>query len=259
MNQKTNNNKLPVYKIILGSLAVPWVYRRLLVRNLSTTSIFVVLLGLAGSQVQKILTLPPWILIFVPILFVFLWMIVFTRFAVICHRTVLLGADASIKPFQLFSWSRRENAFLVRVLVVSLFAGLATIMFTSIFSTIAGFVSPGEAFLKDHSSTIESLAEIPVTYLLARLCLVLPATALDNKQGFRWAYENSSGNGIRIAIAIGLLPWLLDWLVSQVLPEGPSLALSLVYYLVTLVVMVVEISALSLSYKELVGIPSQQH
>jgi len=259
MNQKTNNNKLPVYKIILGSLAVPWVYRRLLVRNLSTTSIFVVLLGLAGSQVQKILTLPPWILIFVPILFVLLWMIVFTRFAVNCHRTVLLGADASIKPFQLFSWSRRENAFLVRVLVVSVLVGLATIMFTSFFGTVAGLIFPGETFLKEHFNTIESLAEIPATYLLARLCLVLPATALDNKQSFRWAYEISSGNGIRIALTIGLLPWLLDWLVSEVIPEGSSLALSLVYYLVTLVVMVVEISALSLSYKELAGVPPQQH
>jgi len=258
MNQSINNNKLPVGKVILGALVVPWVFRRMLVRNLSTTSFLIVLLGLAGSQTQIIQKLPYWISPLVPLVYLVLWLIVFTRFAVICHRTVLLGPDAKLKPFQFFSWSRRESAFLVRLFLVYLLVGLATIVFTQFLGTILGNIPSDKSFLKEHFNAVEAVAEIPATYVLARFCLLLPAAALDNRQSFPWAYRISSENGTRIAIVVGVLPWLLDWLVYEATMDGTSLLLNLVYYLVTLVAMVIEISLLSLSYKELVGTTLEQ-
>ena len=121
-----------------------------------------------------------------------------------------------------------------------------------------GNIPSDKSFLKQHFDAVETVAEIPATYVLARFCLLLPATALDNKQSLPWAYRVSGGNGIRIAIVVGILPWLLDWLVSESATDGTSILLNLVYYLATLISMVIEISLLSLAYKELVGNKSVQ-
>jgi len=251
MNQPEDSKKLPIGKIILGALVVPWAYRRWFVRNLSTSAILIVALSLLGSQTELLQKLPLWLQVILPFVYIVLWMTLFTRFAVICHRTVLLGADAEIKPYQFFSWSHRERAFLIRLIFVYLLAGITTLVLTQLIGTILGNIATFKSFLKEHFDIVQTVAKVPATYLFARFCLLLPAAALDHRQTLKWAYGVSQGNGIRIAIAIGVLPWGLDWLVSTAMVDKPSLLLNLVYYFMSIVIMVIEISALSITYKEL--------
>ena len=94
---------------------------------------------------------------------------------------------------------------------------------------------------------------IPATYYLARCSLVFPATAVDMKVGLQWSWRISQGNGWRLGIIVGALPWGLSTINAIFLRDGASslklVALALVSYLL----MTIEIAALSLAFKELSG------
>ncbi|HEY6123282.1 MAG TPA: hypothetical protein VIV63_01425, partial [Steroidobacteraceae bacterium] len=82
-----------------------------------------------------------------------------------------------------------------------------------------------------------------------RLCLVLPAIALGGD--VRAALRAARGNTLRLTVVIALLPVVLAFLI-EVIVRGDSTILDQALVVVLgAVVMVVEVSALSLSYREL--------
>ena len=63
----------------------------------------------------------------------------------------------------------------------------------------------------------------PVFYIVARLSLVLPATATGQPMGFREAWHASQHNGIRLAMTLAVVPLALYALESLTTPLIPPL------------------------------------
>ena len=88
-------------------------------------------------------------------------------------------------------------------------------------------------------------------YFLARCSLVFPATAIDRSVGLKWSWRLSAGNGWRLVIIAGALPWVLATFILAFQRDIASfwelVALAFVSYLLG----IFEIAGLSLAFKEL--------
>ncbi len=98
------------------------------------------------------------------------------------------------------------------------------------------------------------IATIPSAYVLGRLSPVFPATAIDQNESLKSAWDMTRGNGWRMLIVVGLLPWIIGVATSLLLRTGASIIEVTVITVLTYLLLVVEVVALSLAYKELVGI-----
>ena len=99
---------------------------------------------------------------------------------------------------------------------------------------------------------------IPALYVMARLSLVLPGTALDGKPTLNWAWQLSCGNGWRLVLLVGLLPWLFTQVAVILLRHNATLVEVVLIAVLVHVLLIVEVAALSLSYKELASTPSTE-
>lgn len=87
---------------------------------------------------------------------------------------------------------------------------------------------------------------------MSRCSLILPSCAIGiSGRSFLWSWEQSSGNGWRLTLLIGVLPFATD-LFFGLLPKSESLLVSLLEGVLWLAIGVIDVCLLSLSYKLLV-------
>ena len=101
------------------------------------------------------------------------------------------------------------------------------------------------------TKVIEFVASIPALYLIARLSLVFPATAIDRPASLKWAWRTSRGNGWRLVVVITVLPWLLSHLVGLLYRDEATAAEIVVLTVLGTALFALEIAALSIAYREL--------
>jgi hypothetical protein len=90
-------------------------------------------------------------------------------------------------------------------------------------------------------------------YPFGRLSPMFPATAVEHQPlpRIRWAWQLTRGNGWRLFVVVAVLPWLFALLLGAVYRDGATTVEWLLVCLLFLALLVVEIAAVSLSYKEL--------
>jgi hypothetical protein len=93
-------------------------------------------------------------------------------------------------------------------------------------------------------------------YLVARLVLVLPAIALEQKLDPRAAWGWSRRNGWRLVLAIFLLPKVLNSAIQWLLDASGHVAILGAVAVLNAIVLSLEIIVLSLSYRELAAAPA---
>ena len=182
-----------------------------------------------------------------------------TVLAVACHRLVLLGPTAStLKPS--LRWGARETRFLGWLLVLGVIYAvvhLAVVLLILNFGALSSFV---RAMSDQQGSSMpdmgwlrpaEYIGLLVSTYLVARLSLVLPATALDAKASFRLAWQQSARNGWRLLVIVGAFPWVLSRGLGLLSRSGATLAEWAILTLLSVIVSTLGIIALSLSYQDL--------
>ena len=178
--------------------------------------------------------------------------VAFVVFAVTCHRLVLVE-DATF-TFQI-SFRLREVKFVGwAIAVYAIFYLIVSVPLT----VTMNLPITSDAFdSSEFAYYAQFIFSIPATYILARLCLVFPATAIDMKYGLSWSWAQTRGNGWRIVVIVGLYPWLIStmiWLVSR---EDPMLIeqafIAFLYY----VGLALEVFALSLTYRAWVAVDEQ--
>jgi hypothetical protein len=180
----------------------------------------------------------------------------FTIFAVSCHRLVLLGPSPDTLVPRL-RWGLRESKFFAwLVLFVLLFFGVRlTLLLVSMnlltLSLYSAGVEPSRFLSVAWFRGFDYLSYAITFYLTARFSLILPATAIDAKVGLRWAWKQSARNGLRLALIVGALPWVLTYAVSFATPEDPALPELIIAVILTVFALMFEIVALSLSYHDL--------
>ena len=240
--------RLPVGKILIGALFICWSNRKNLLNGLLPTITLIIGIGLAWQLSGVKLNNP------VSVFFVALSLLLFAKFAVICHRLVLVDFNAGSRLILPFSWSERETRFVRSMIIVYAITSIGSIIISMVPLALVAQSLP-EAQRNNPIALFPFavlLAGIPAIYLLARMSLVFPATAVDAQAGLAWAWNKSRGNGIRLAIIVGLIPWIsaaLEYYLTRLI-QGTIAALF--SNLVNYVLIVIEITALSLAYRELV-------
>lgn len=136
------------------------------------------------------------------------WLCSSASIAVAWHRNLLLGERPA--AFNL-TFGRREIAYLLKTLLIALIAAVPALVLITLASAL---VTVGVVAL----SALVVLAVFLVLPPIMRLCLVLPATALDEPLGFGEAFSRSAGLGVPMAlagVATGLCVGALDLGLTQ--------------------------------------------
>lgn len=168
-----------------------------------------------------------------------------------CHRVFLMSQDEvnNTKPFR---WSGREWRFVGWWVVMGICVFLVMLPISMIVMPFV--ISTLDLQSESHYLLVivMVLINLPAYYLISRWSLMLPATAVDQRPDMTWAWELSSGNGLRLTVLIGLFPILVD-VIFEFLPAMDSVIYALLIVPIWLIVATIEIGILSLSYRWLVA------
>ncbi len=249
--EKSNRHKLPVFKIFIEALALPNKYSSTLLKFgapfLVVTSLLLIWVAIYTQQEQPIalvlavVSAGAW-LIFSILIYATLIMAV-----IACHRIFLLDAKSAtnIKPFR---WTIRETRFVGWGIVIGI--GTILIALPIMFFLVPLFVDLAKDLSENKLVTMLQIGIIStlIFYVTSRWSLVLPATAIDSSHlTISWAWGLSSGNGWRLTLLLGFLPFMTD-LAFNFLPSYDSILYSIIKVVAWLVIGVIEIGLLSLSY-----------
>ena len=159
-----------------------------------------------------------------------------------CHRTFLLNSE-SISNTKTLRFSGREIRFIGWLILITFC--LLLIMFPSVFLLPIAEGSVSGALV------LQITLQIFQWYIFSRLSLVLPATAIDERNfTISSSWDASSGNGWRLTLLVALLPFTI-YLLLSFLPEYDSIFYYLITWFVWIIISVIEIGLLSLSYSYL--------
>ncbi|HEX7052975.1 MAG TPA: hypothetical protein VF211_03460 [Burkholderiales bacterium] len=234
--------RIDLGKVALGAFLIPWWNRRAFARALAVPLLALAALMLSWYYAKAYVpTWAGWVL------YVVYWAL-FGLFAVTTHRLVLLD-PAAVAARSVPRWSKRETRFFLRLVAVGVVFAAVT------WATLAVLINAWAAFHESlDPETFELMgfaARVPAIYSFGRFCLVFPATAVDRETGLKWAWRLSQGNGWRLFILVGVLPWIFSYALGLLYREDPTVPETIVLTVVGIALFVVEIAAISLSYREL--------
>ena len=246
--------KLPIIKIIAGAFIIPWYNKGRFSRALALPTLVLVAILAIWMQLGSKMPALNW-------MFLLLYWLAFSIFAVTCHRLILIVDHNSKNQFHI-SLSRREFRFLLRLIAVYLVMGIILAVFMTILMNMSSggaetVLNSGsgereiERVNQDAFEWFKTLAYIPALYVVGRISLVFPSTAIDRDMGIKWSWQITKGNGLRMFVIVGILPWLLSILLGLLWRENANLVEQALLGVIMYIVMAIEIFALSLTYKEL--------
>ena len=179
-------------------------------------------------------------------------MLPYILFAITCHRLALIGDD-SVPKYGLLTWTKRETRYLLWLVVITLICMLISYVVNSFYvSSMISEIEAGanpESFQSGMKYTY--LAYIPILYIFSRLSVLYPAIALDQQINAQWAWQATARNGWRLTLIVGVLPWVLFYLVNLLLRDNATFVEYGVVRFIGFFLLAVEVVALSFSYKYL--------
>lgn len=243
------NRALNLTKVMLGALVYAWTLRAAVLRQAGLAMAAQVLLILVWSMLGgQLPAVAGWVL--------YVFSLALTAVvAVRCHRLVLLS-DAVRDGIAMPVIEKRELKFLLAMFVVWLPAS-AVMGFSGMLLQTA-YLNLGNASAVP--DWLMWLAWLPAGYVAGRLSLKLPAAAIDQVMDIASVVSATRGNGWRMCVVSGLIPWLLAMLGSSLYIEDAGPASMLLSCMAMQLLVAVEIMALSIAYRELVGqrnVPAQ--
>lgn len=226
---ENGKDKLPIVKITIAALILPWQLRAHLAVALALPAVIFLFLDV-GSVYYKSLIFT--------VLNLVAYLLTFTIFAVNCHRLFLLGTEAAADRM-VMTWSRREAAFMRWIVILGLPGLILTVAILMAFS-MSGAPPDGIKYIFPAAYSMQ-------LYVWCRFALILPAVAVDRAVNFSWAWNLSRGNVARLFILLGIIPWMF----AIQLDQQRSFAAAAIQSVAHTILLVVEIAVLSLSYRYL--------
>lgn len=239
--------RLDVAKVLFGAFALPWTQRHDFTRVLALPVALLFTLTLAWFEFAD--ALPEalnWFLMLV-------YGVFFTLLAVPCHRLILIGLEKTDKPLP--GWEGRETRFLIWMGMVWLIGGVVFIVGSAAIGIVGG-IAVSIAFGSDAINSAMRWITwfggyIPAYYLLARLSLMLPAIATDRQIRLSDAWSLGKNNGLKLMLVVSVLPWALSSFLELAWRDNSSAFEVGLLTLLGCLTFIIEISALSLAYREL--------
>ena len=229
--------KLPVLKILTQAFVVPWNLRVELIKKVSAPILFLIGIGYIEEYSNGIYDY----------LFAFIGYLAYVFLAVTCHRIIILGKN-SVPTFGVRKWTMRETRFLGWLVGLYIMIGFMIFSIAALPSVIIPLFEGRVMYLVIPVSIISAL---PGVYVLSRLSLIFPATSVDEEVNIKWAWDISRNNGWRLAVIVCALPAAAGYIQNILTGEDDGVLKSTLLMLVAFVVLIIEIAALSLTYKEL--------
>lgn len=211
--EKTSWPSIQIGPIVKEAILLPWVRWRQFVPLLALPVVLMTLLCLGdywflGDRPR-----------FVGLLLQIPNFLIFSFFAVACHRFILIGAH-SVSRFGIPGWPHREFRFFCWLSFIYVIGGITWVVAVEVGMRCVGFI---EALLEEDLKEIsirllgskmvffpwKLIGLIPCGYFIGRLSLLLPAIAIDGQTSLRTAWLQSKGNGWRMALLVGWMPILL--------------------------------------------------
>ncbi len=151
--------------------------------------------------------------------------LVFIFLAIASHRLILLENEKGTYH-EKFTFSQRECDFFWYLLCIYVGLGLLWLPGMIIFEFSIQAWGDLEKFFENRmwlKQIFEScLFLIPYIYFVGRYCLVFPAIAVDMNKKYSWqrhldwSWKISKRNAWRLALLVGGLPLLLDWVPNGI-------------------------------------------
>lgn len=239
-----SRTKLAIAQIIINALKASWEKRKRLAQVVALPSLALVVIATYWSYAdRKVDTMDAMV-------WVALWTMAFSPFALACHRVLLLGND-SLPQYGIMRLTKREIKF---------FAWLSAIGLIGFFVKAISIMTIGNVLVNvieiqnDWLVWILKGADVLAAYLVARLSLILPSIALDEQLSLSHVWHLSQGNGFRLTIILVGLPWLLAYYGQFIFPEEMNLAQVTLCRILYCVALLLEVAVLSFSYKALSSI-----
>ena len=197
-----------------------------------------------------------------------LYGIIGALFAVVIHRSILLDERVSLRRW-FFRLSEREITFTgwsffigggmwLMFAIGAALSGVLAIPFAICCSDLFSRLGETIPWLENLGRTIligvgVSVIGFLVSYFAARTSLLLPATALDQRQKLGWAWTISKPHAMRLTFLIGFIPFASfslqalwsGWLYDLLWNPAHQVLSAFVYCSL----LILEITILSLSYR----------
>lgn len=238
-------NPLPVAKILLGAVLLPWHQRARFAQAVAIPVLVQVLLMLAWQYSALSLDVyANWLLYAIHLA-------LYILIAVRCHRLMLLDPPEKL-VWELPRWGWRETRFAACILGLGAVFIAITMAGGTVIGTFAATVTPSGASWSNTTVNYSPyVASILAYYPISRLSLALPAQAIDSIEGFKVLWRRSAGNSLRLCLVVGGLPLLFSYLMGLSYFSSQSPLPDIIYHVLTSIVVIVEVAALSLAYREL--------
>ena len=233
--------RLAIDRVLLEAFRLPWTHRGAFARALAFPAIAMLVLyapywwfyeRLEGS-VQFMVTAADKLL----------WIV----FAVCCHRLVLIGLASGerVRP----RWGHRETVFTGWVILL---VGAGWLLALPIVTLLVNV-----QVVRSRPSDLDLLVATWLAYgiagyIWARLSPVFPATAIDAQTSLTRAWADTRGNGLRMMVLVFALPMGLNLLAAAVYRDDATFAEALLVRALMVATLAIEVTALSLAYRQLV-------
>lgn len=181
----------------------------------------------------------------------------YALFAITCHRLALIG-NPGVPDHGLLTWTKREWQYLGWAFIIMIVWMLYSFVINSFYISIIIEDVEAGASVESFQSTKDwlNLLYIPLAYFFCRLSVLYPAIAVDQPVTAQWAWRLTAHNGWRMALVVGLLPFVLYFLLNLLLRENATFVEILFLSIIEFFVFAVQFVALSFSYKHLTEIES---
>jgi hypothetical protein len=228
---------LSIASVVLGAFRTVWLNRATFLRSLALPGSLLVVLFVGGSYG---IPGPLWL----AFMAFALYAAIFAVYAVICHRLVLLPEAASSASWmpRITGREARFLAWLVSVWVMAIGSVLIVVM-------VLVNLLPTDTFEQFRGAQVAFMAA--TSYMFGRLCMVFPAAAIDHRPSVKWSWDLTRGNGWKLAVIVGVLPWVIKEGLSLLFRQEASFVETLIIAAAAVALIAVEVAAVSLSYRAL--------
>lgn len=236
------NYKLPSLRIITAAMFFAWAYRAQFLKAIAFPTLALVVVWAAWvSFSDQLPSAFSWLMLLA-------YGLSFSFLAVTCHRLILIGDAERHKPFNAKP-GYRELRFLAWLIAIYALKVLLELVAWALVGKVSGvaFAEGGGG----NAYWFRQASSVPALYVLARLSLAFPATAVDKRVSLRWSWARTHGNGWRIFVVVGLFPWFISMVFWFVVRAEATVLEQVVLAILAYVGLAIEVVALSFTYKEL--------
>jgi hypothetical protein len=238
--------RLPLRRILFGAFALSWRHRGEVARATGLPLLAVIACTLASDLAELgSRGAARWTLYFV-------YSIAMSWLAISVHRLILLQGPDGHRLTDAAALKRLGRFVGMFIGLYVFYLALVMVLMNVPLLSFMRYVPAAETrpSIQVHSWYILA-ASILALWPVARLSPIFPAIAVDHPADPITAWQTSRGNGWKLVIVVGALPWALQWIAYALYRDGASEVEFAVLLVLVAIFTIIEIAALSLSYWEL--------